>query len=146
MPITTGRMNQGSGAVRSVIQPSQGAPRAQLHHPFDQRFDHHVTAMAMQLEHVFAGEGVWCGEVDREAQVEQFALGILPAGEDCAPGRRQLAQQHIGHFRHHWSGYAHNRHPAAPRRCRCGDNGVGRRGPRAHGLSCARAAPRRCAG
>ena len=27
MPITIGRMNHGSGAVRSVIQPSQGAPR-----------------------------------------------------------------------------------------------------------------------
>ena len=82
------------GALRELAR--QGAPRAQLHHPGDQRLEDQRAAVAMQLEDVLAGVGVRAGEEERQAGIDRLLRGIEESGEDGAAGRRQLAEQDRG--------------------------------------------------
>ncbi len=45
-----------------------------------QHLQHHRAAMALQFQHVFAGIGMRCGEVERQALVDHAAVGIDEAG------------------------------------------------------------------
>ena len=45
-----------------------------LDHPRDQQLQHHRPAMRLQLDHVFAGEGMRCRKVDKQPLVNRLAV------------------------------------------------------------------------
>ena len=99
------------------------AARAQFHHALDQRLDDQA-GVALQFEHILAGERARRGEEDGDAGIDDFAGGIAPAAEGGLARGGQAAQQRLGNGRGHCSGYAHNGDPAAARRGRGGNNRV----------------------
>ena len=68
------------------------AARAEREAAFDQAFDHHRSAMPLQLEHVFAGVGMRAREKQRDADVDGTA-GVVEKRRERGEARlRQLAE------------------------------------------------------
>ena len=103
------------GALGKLARPRQA--RAELHGARDEQVHDHRAAVAVQLEHVLAGEGIRRREVEREPDVERVAVRV---GED---GDGRVARLAAG------APARPSRSGACPvprrARCRC------RRGPRA---------------
>ena len=73
------------------IRP-RAARAAERQQAREQHVEHHRTAVALKLEHVFAGVGLRRGKVQREACVNGFAIGIVKLRERGQPRPRQLAE------------------------------------------------------
>ncbi len=99
--------------------------RAERQHTRQQQVEHHRTAVAVQLQHMFAGEGGRRREIQREAGVDQRAV----SGPEIPPSRLarrwQRPQQAARDVRHVRSGNAHDANAALSGRRGDGGDGVG---------------------
>jgi len=93
-------------------------------HCLQQQVQHHWATVAVQFEHVLAGEGVRGREVERQAFVQRAAIGAAEAGKaDVARGGR-TAKQGACNLRHARPGDAHDADTTDSRRCGNGCDGV----------------------
>ncbi len=133
----------GLGEVELVVEerpPCElaglGGPRAEFEHALQQQLHHHRPAVALQLEHVLAGERRRAGEVEREALVDRLAGGVAELVQLGRARRGHAAKQCRGDADAVAAGHAHDADAAAARGC--GDRGDGVAGRCDHG--CAHAA------
>ena len=61
------------GALREF--PGACLPCAQAQHALQQQVEDHGTTVGVQFQHVFAGEGMGGGKIDRQACVDGIAVG-----------------------------------------------------------------------
>jgi len=54
----------------------------------EQKLQHHRATMRLQLQHIFPGEGMRRGEIDRKAPVYGAAIGITKGKVDGLAGRQ----------------------------------------------------------
>ena len=123
------------GALGELARPRE--PRAELERARDEQVHDDRAAVAVQLEHVLAREGIRRGKVDREPDVDRLAGAIREHGDRRMSRRRQLPQ-HAGPDRARLgAGDADDPDAAAAGRRRARDDRVG---DGAHGPACARTA------
>ena len=86
----------------------------------------------MQLEHIFAGERIWRGEIEREPAVQHFAGGVAKDPQRCKARLGNIAEHAGGNGRNQTAGHSnHSDATATRRRCDSRD-GVGVAGPGGH--------------
>ncbi|MNM99146.1 hypothetical protein D3C81_1116970 [compost metagenome] len=91
-----------------------GLACTQLEAALQQHVHHHRTAMSLQFEHVFAGEGVGAGEEQQQALVDLLAVVGVEGAVVGIPGLRLAAAQGDGHGPGARPGYPDDAHAAAP--------------------------------
>ena len=107
-------------ALAELAGPRQAG--AAFHDAADDQIDDDRSAVTVQLKDIFAREGIWRWEEERDAHVDRLARRI----DKSAVAR----QARLGNFAKHRlrdgaaqrARHTHDREPAAPgRRCRCHD-------------------------
>ena len=78
----------------------------------EQQLEHYRAAVALELQHVFAGEGVGSGEVERDAVVDNLALRIAEVLVGGVAGRRDGADYALRDRRDPRSRDPHHADPA----------------------------------
>ena len=81
--------------------------------------------MALKFHDVFTGKGIWGFEVQGNALVDDFLIGIVKAGVSRNTRRELYIQQRFCHVEGLRTGYADNTHAATAWRRSLGNNGVG---------------------
>jgi len=83
--------------------------------------------VALELEHVFTGKGVWCRKKKRKAIVQDFAVGTAEGRNGRLSWRRQATQDVPGDAGGRRSGEANDADAATTAGGRDGGDGVARR-------------------
>lgn len=93
----------GLGQVQLVVEEGALAefarPRlagAQFKTTLHQQVEHHRATVALQFEHVFAGEGVRPGEIQRQAFIDHLSAAIEERAVVCVPGLQFAAADFDG--------------------------------------------------
>jgi len=94
----------------------------------EHQIQHHRAAMALQLQHVFAGKGIWRREIKRQAFVQRHAIITVEPRIVCVAWRWQLAQQDASKIRHSGAGNTDDTNAAESRRRGNGGNRLGKGG------------------
>ena len=120
----------GLGQVELVVEEGPlgefaraGQAGAQLQAALQQQVHDHRAAVALQLQHVLAGEGVGAGEPEGDALVDH-PLGALEGAVEGVAGRGAVAQHRLGDRRAQGPGEANDADTPAPGRGGEGGDGV----------------------
>ena len=73
-----------------------GLPGAEFENAPQQDVEHHRSAVALKLKHVFTGQRVRRGKVERQALVDRVASGVEEIPQRGQARWRQVAQQRRG--------------------------------------------------
>ena len=127
------------GPLRELAGPRRAGAVTQ--HRLQDPIEYHRPTMALQLQHVLAGEGMGVFEEQGNALVEHLAV-LVPKGQELGPaGRRHVPEHHLGDAARLRPRHTHDPYATPTGRRGDGGNGVrGRlgvqhRGAQAQGLS-----------
>ena len=83
-----------------------GLARAERQDTAQQHVEHHRAAMALEFQHVFAGERVRRRKVERDALVDRVAVRPEERPQRCDAWRRHAAEQSLADVAAAWAGDA----------------------------------------